>query len=504
MVLPPEEIKRREIAAVKRKLGPGVLSQIVEMPITQLVPYANNARIHSEEQLDIIGQSYLTFGWMNPPLVDENNVIIAGHGRVEAAKKIGLEMIPVLRVGGLSPDQLRAYRLADNRIAEIAGWDSAILAIELDYLTSVEIGCSIEALGWKPPEIDILFDTHRGDEKDDSSADDVPALSDQPVSRVGDLWICDGHRVLCGSALDAAALARLMSDKQAQLVCQDPPWNIAIKSIVNSGRTKHREFVMASGEMSNGDFRQFLRDEIRSNAGHAVPGAVIQVFIDWRGVEKVIAAGEAEGLELINVLVWVKSNGGMTGGPWRSRHELIVVFRKPGGKIKNRVELGKYGRNRTNVMEVAGLNSFGKGRMEALESHPTRKPVELIAELIRDVTDMGDIVLDGFLGSGTCLIAAERTRRICHGLELDPAYVDTTVRRWQQFTGKEAVLEGDRKALPKSGLNERRSTAAFHQALHRCACGPAPITPPLERSCDEQLRSKTASSYSSTTRSAAS
>lgn len=188
-----------------------------------------------------------------------------------------------------------------------------------------------------------------------------------------------------------------MGGRKAQLVCQDPPWNQKISSLVGSGRTKYREFVQGSGEMSNPEFRQFLHDDLRSNSEHAVPGAVIQVFIDWRGIEKVIAAGEAEGLELINVLVWVKSYGGMSGGPWRSRHELVAVFRKPGTRIKNRVELGKYGRYRTNVLEVPGLNSFGKGRMEALESHPTRKPVELIAELIRDVTDIGDIVLDSFL-----------------------------------------------------------------------------------------------------------
>ena len=452
MVLHPAERKRRELTAAKCELGRGVLSQVTEVPIEQLVPYAQNARTHNDQQLAIIGQSIEAFGWMNPVLIDDHHVIIAGHGRVEAARRLGLSTAPTLRVSGLSADQVRAYRLADNRIAEIAGWDEEILAIELQHITEVEIGCSLEALGWKPPEVEVFLDTHINSNAggEDERAEELPPASTRAVSRLGDLWHCGDHRVLCGSAIDAAALARLMGNDRAQLICQDPPWNIRVKSIVGLGRTKHREFVMGSGEMSDAEFRQFLRSEIRSNAQHALPDAVIQVFIDWRGVEKVIAAGEAEGLELLNILVWVKTNGGMSGGPWRSQHELVVVFRRPGAKIKNRVELGKYGRYRTNVLQVAGLNSFGKGRIEALESHPTRKPVELIAELIRDVTDIGDVVLDSFLGSGTTLIAAERTRRACYGMELDTLYVDTAVRRWEQFTGKQALLAATRKTFAET------------------------------------------------------
>ena len=469
MVPLPKETTRRKIAAANRSLGPGVLSQIVEVPITQLVPYAHNARSHSDAQLAVIGQSLQAFGWMNPVLVGDNDEIIAGHGRVEAARRLEHSTVPVLRIGGLTPDQVRAYRLADNRIAELAGWDTEILAIELQHITSVDIGCSIETLGWNMPEIEVLLETEvRLREAEDDVADELPPPSATAVSRLGDVWLCGDHRILCGSAIDAAALARVMGGNQAQLICQDPPWNLAVKSIVGSGRTKHREFVMGSGEMSVAEFRQFLRNELSCNAVHAVPGAVFQVFIDWRGVEKVIAAGEAEGLELLNVLVWVKTNGGMSGGPWRSQHELIAVFRKPGGKIKNRVELGKYGRYRTNVLEMAGLNSFGAGRIEALESHPTRKPVQLIAELIRDVTDIGDVVLDTFLGSGTALIAADRTGRVCHGMELDPLYVDTIVRRWEQHSKCTAVLEDSGKTFAELEAERRQtdpSTASKLQSV---------------------------------------
>lgn len=466
MVLPPEEVKRREMAVAKKALGPAVLSRVLQLPIDELVPYAQNARTHSDHQIAVIEKSIETFGFINPALVDINNVIIAGHGRVMAAKRLGMTTIPVLRVEALTPDQVCAYRLADNRIAELAGWDDQILAIEFQHLGEVELGFSLDALGWKPPEVEIIVNAHLNSDDAEhlDAADELPEQSDVAVSRVGDLWLCGSHRVLCGSAVDAAAMARLMNGRNAQLICQDPPWNLAVASIGSSGRIKHRPFVMANGEMSTPEFRQFLRDEIRCNAGHAEATAVCQIFIDWRGVEKVITAGEAEGLELLNVLVWVKSNGGMSGGPWRSQHELIVVFRRPGAKIKNRVELGKYGRYRTNVLQVAGLNSFGKERLEALESHPTRKPVELISELIRDVTDMGDVVLDSFLGSGTALISAERTRRICYGMELDPLYVDTILRRWEQFTGKPATLEEGGKTFAEVEADRRQPIPAFSKA----------------------------------------
>lgn len=203
---------------------------------------------------------------------------------------------------------------------------------------------------------------------------------------------------------------------------------------------------MGNGEMTDAEFRQFLRDQIRCNIAHAVPGAVFEIFIDWRNVEKVIAAGSAEGLELLNICVWTKAQGGM-GSLFRSQHELVVVFKKPGGPIRNNVQLGRFGRNRTNVWAVPGQNSFGPDRMEALQMHPTSKPVILLAEAIRDVSNIGEIVLDSFLGSGSVVIAAERTGRIACGMELDPLYVDTIVRRWEKLADCEALLEGDGRSF---------------------------------------------------------
>ncbi len=445
MKLSPEDQKRRELAAVKAALGPGkTISQLMQLPIDQLKSYDRQARTHNDKQIDTIARSMQAFGWINPVLIDRHNVIVAGEGRLKAAKRLGLTHAPCLRIEGLSPDELRAYRLADNRLAELAGWDEQIVTIELQHLTSIDLDFNIEVLGWNMPVIDIMFDAHASapgnlDDAPDA-ADDIPAEGTRAVSRIGDLWLLGRHRVLCSSALNPVAYTVLLKGEKVRLIVQDPPWNCKISYISGSGTIKHREFVMASGEMSDPQFREFLATQIHCNVAHAVPGAVIEIFIDWRGVEKVIAAGIAEGLELINICVWSKTNGGM-GSPWRSAHELVVVFRKPGAPIRDRVNLGRHGRYRTNVWHMAGQNSFGPERMEALTSHPTSKPVQLIAEAIRDVTDIGDIVLDSFLGSGTTVLAAERTGRIARGMELDPLYVDTVIRRWEKFTGQQAIHE---------------------------------------------------------------
>jgi DNA modification methylase len=419
-----------------------VQQNVVWVPIEELKPYGRNARTHDDKQIAVIAASITTFGFTNPVLVDKNNIIVAGHGRVEAAKRLGYTDVPTLLLDSLTPEQVIAYRIADNRIAELAGWDRSILTIEYQHLVDCDVEFDLEVTGFKMAEIDIHLNGS-GDDANDP-ADEIPEEQQFAVSRIGDLWLMKRHRLLCGSALEAKNFALLMDGQTAKMILQDPPWNISMDVISGSGKIKHRQFVMASGEMSDDEFRSFLRDQFICNMAACDKDAVIEVFIDWRGVEKVITAGATLGLELVNICVWSKTNGGM-GSPWRSAHELVVVFKKPGGKIRDRVNLGRHGRYRTNVWHVAGQNSFGSGRMEALKSHPTSKPVALLAEAIRDVTDIGDIVLDSFMGSGSLLIAAERTQRIAYGMELDPRYVDTIVRRWEQFTCEKAVLA-------KSGL----------------------------------------------------
>lgn len=482
MRLSPEDKRRREIAAAKATLGPGLVSQLIRLPVELLTPFDRNARTHSDKQIDQIARSYQSFGALNPVLVDDANRIVAGHGRLAAAKRMGLTHVQVLRIEGLSQDQLAAYRLADNRLAELAGWDEEILAIEFQHLSTADLDFTIEAMGWDMPQIDILLDKHvrkpteEADDSDDvregDEADQVPPSAARAVSRLGDLWLMGRNRALCGSALDAAAYDRLMQGQLARLCCQDPPWNIAVSTISGSGAIKHRPFVMGNGELKDPEFRQFLRDQIRLNALKAMPGAVIAIFIDWRSVEKVIAAGAAESLELVNICVWAKTNGGM-GSPWRSAHELVVMFKKPGAPILDRVSLGRFGRNRTNVWTMPGQNSFGAERMETLQSHPTAKPVQLIAEAIRDVTDIGDVVLDSFLGSGTTIIAAERTDRIAYGMELDPLYIDTIVRRWERFTGGIAILDGDGRSFAEIEAGRNEQPEPEHRAPVRTRVGAA-------------------------------
>lgn len=421
--------------------------KIEYLPPADLVPYPGNARTHDEHQIDVLKASLNKFGFVSPVLIDSAGVILAGHGRVIAAIERGFETVPTLCVDGLTPDQLRAYRLADNRIAELAGWDNEILAIELQHLMDVDVDFSVEITGWNSAEIDaIILDGDKQEQAEDDAADAIPEMAEGPVSREGDLWQLGLHRLVCGSALDPECYRRLLGDETAVLVCQDPPWNIPVKSISGSGKVKHREFVMASGEMSEEQYRDFLERELACNLAHAAPGTVLQVFIDWRGVEKVITAANGLGLELINIPIWHKGHGSF-GSPWRSAHEMIVCLKVPGAPIKDRVEMGKHGRIRSNVFDVPGMGSFGSARDEALNLHPTSKPVKLLTELIRDVTDRGDIVLDSFMGSGSTLIAAHRTGRIARGIELDPLYVDTIVRRWQDLTGEAAVLDGDGRSF---------------------------------------------------------
>jgi DNA modification methylase len=347
------------------------------------------------------------------------------------------------------------------------------------------------------PEIDLLIDPPAAKAPAASDPDEiVPPPAAVAVSRVGDLWKLGRHRVVCGSALDPEVYTRLLNGEQVRMVCQDPPWNIAVSTISGMGKTQHREFPMASGEMTDAEFRTFLTDTIRLAAAHSVEGAILEMFIDWRGVEKMIAAGESLGLRLINLCVWAKTSGGM-GSLYRSQHELVVVFTKPGAPYRNNVQLGKFGRYRTNVWSMAGQNSFGAERMAALESHPTAKPVALIAEALRDVTDRGDLVLDSFLGSGTTLMAAERTGRVARCIELDPLYVDTALRRWEASTGETAVLEATGQTFAQVAT---KRAGADDKVLDRDKVGIDPA-PELTASADipagkEPIRVRTRSAAS--------
>lgn len=416
--------------------------QLVERDIASLRPYSGNARTHSKKQIKQIAASIERFGFTNPVLVSDAGEIIAGHGRVEAGKLLGMKTVPTLALSHLSEAERRAYVLADNKLALNAGWDREILAIEFQALIDLEF--DVEITGFSLAEIDFALDeaSEASPDGSDASEDMVPVNSGAPVTRMGDMWQLGRHRLLCGDTRDAAELARLMNGDLADLVFTDPPYNVAIDgNVCGLGSVKHREFAFASGEMSRGQFVTFLQETLGNIAQVMRDGAIAFVCMDWRHMSELIEAGEASFTELKNLVVWNKTNGGM-GAFYRSKHELVFVFKQGAAPHTNSFGLGETGRYRTNVWDYAGISSIGANRSDELAMHPTVKPVALIADAIRDCSRRGEIVLDGFGGSGSTLIAAEKTGRSARLIEYDPLYCDTIVRRWQAYTGKQANLSG--------------------------------------------------------------
>lgn len=413
---------------------------VIYLRVEDLKQNPRNARSHAKHQVCQIADSIRAFGFTNPILVDKSNTIIAGHGRVAAAKFLGMSSVPTICLEGLTPDQIRGYMLADNRLAEKAGWDRAVLAIELQHLINIDTNFDITVTGFEVSEIDIVLSTPAKDKTDPSEVFELPSSSDA-ITQPSDLWQLGRHRILCGSALQRESYETLMAKHRASVVFTDPPYNVAIDGHVSgNGAVRHREFQMASGEMSEFEFTSFLTTSLRLLARFSTPGSVHFICMDWRHLGELLTAGREIYHTLLNVCVWVKNNGGM-GSFYRSRHELVFVFRNGEGKHRNNVQLGRYGRDRSNVWEYSGANTFSKQTEEGnlLALHPTVKPIALIADALLDCSARGDIVLDGFLGSGSTLLAAERTGRSCYGIEIDPLYVDAAIRRWQRHTGDHAI-----------------------------------------------------------------
>ncbi len=412
-------------------------------PIDRLTPYANNARTHSRKQIGQIAESIRRFGFTNPVLVADDGTIIAGHGRVEAARMIGMEAVPVRRLSHLSPDEVRAYVLADNKLAENAGWDQDLLAIEFQGLINLDF--DLELLGFSTTEIDIVLDgnTGAGSQEPDPILDAVEQPgSGTAVTRAGDFWLLGPHRLLCGDARSKDDVSRVCEGKPARLLFTDPPYNVPIDGhVTGKGKVKHREFAFASGEMNREGFTHFLTEALGAAASGLCDGAIAYVCMDWRHMREVLDAGEAVFDEWKNLCVWNKTNGGM-GTFYRSRHELVFVFKKGRAAHVNNFGLGEGGRYRTNVWDYPGISSLGASRNEDLAMHPTVKPVALVADAIRDVSHRGDTVLDVFGGSGSTLIAADQCGRRAQLIEIDPHYCDTIIRRFQRITGEEARLEG--------------------------------------------------------------
>jgi DNA modification methylase len=421
---------------------PAELLKIVYRPIEELKPDPANPRVHNKKQIRQIAKSIVTFGFNVPVLVDVELNVIAGHGRLLACRELAITEVPTLRLDHLTSMQIRAFMIADNRLTEIATWDDRLLAEQLSDLSLSGLDFDIEVTGFEMGEIDLrIASLEETPAAGCDPADILPeGLAGPPVSKLGGLWLLGRHRVVCGDALDPETFTALMGAECAAMVFTDPPYNVPVDGHASGlGTIRHRSFPMASGEMDKTAFTVFLRQACQNLAAFSAESSIHFICIDWRHLDELLAAGRDAYDELKNLCVWVKDNGGM-GSLYRSQHELVLVFKSGRNEHRNNVQLGQFGRNRTNVWHYPGANSFSRcgGEGNLLTLHPTVKPVAMVADAILDCSARGDIVLDAFLGSGTTVIAAERTGRRCYGLELDPGYVDTAIRRWQAMTGKSA------------------------------------------------------------------
>jgi len=436
---------------------------IVMVDIGQLRPRAGNPRTHTRRQKEQLARAIKRFGFTVPVVVDEEGLILAGHARVEAAGMLCMSKVPTIRLSDMSEADKRAYVIADNKLAENAGWDLKLLKGEFEFLTTLVVDFDATVTGFEEPEIEGLL--HGGGRKEPKGTPDdvlVEPSFEPPCTRLGDVWEIGPHRLICGDAVAEETYIRLLGGEKAGMVFADPPYNVPVDGHVSGlGKTRHREFAMASGEMTSEAFQRFLFDVFSLLAKHSADGSIHFQCIDWRHLSEMLAAGFGAYAELKNLAVWAKTNGGM-GSLYRSAHELVLVFKSGRAPHINNVELGKNGRYRTNVWTHAGANSFGRERDQDLADHPTVKPVGLVKDTILDCSRRNDIILDPFAGSGTTLLAAHRVGRRGYGVEIDPVYCDVIIRRLRDRAGLEATLAGrsfDQIAAERAVISNQEGAA---------------------------------------------
>jgi len=405
-------------------------------------PDLRNPRVHSSKQVKQIARSIQSFGFNVPILIDKDSKILCGHGRYLAAKQLGMPEVPVIRLDHLTPEQAKAFAIADNRLTENSTWDETLLGEVFAELSALELNFSLEDTGFTMGEIDLKIEgLSIAPEADPVDAFDEPV--GPVVTCVGDVWQIGKHRILCGDALQKDSYEALMQGELGDAVVSDNPFNVSIDGHVSgNGKVKHAEFAMASGEMSRAEFTQFLKTIFEHLVAYTQQGSLHFQFMDWRHLTEILSAGESTYSELKNICVWVKDRGGM-GSMYRSQHEMVLVFKNGKAPHRNNIELGKYGRYRTNVWNYPSAITMSRqsGGENVLAMHPTVKPIALVADAILDCTERGNIVIDCFLGSGTTLLACERVGRRCYGMELEPKYVDLAIQRWQKLTGDKAIHE---------------------------------------------------------------
>lgn len=412
--------------------------RIIERDVSSLRPSPANARTHSKKQIGQIADSIRAFGFNNPVLIDDDSNIVAGHGRVEAAKLLGLSVVPTLELRHLSPAQKRAYVIADNRLAELAGWDRDILALEFQNLADLDLDFSITDIGFETVEIDLLLSDFAKGGKESAEVVHLPSAG-PAITQPGDLWLVGEHRIVCGDARDAVSYQTLMQGEHANMVFADPPYNLPITGYVaGRGKTKHNEFQMASGEMSKSEFVEFLGEAFQQVVGASRDGSIHFICMDWRHIAELLHVGSDVYTELKNLCVWVKPKGGM-GSLYRSQHELVAVFKQGTAPHINSIDLGRHGRYRTNVWEygdalVDDAKPDGRSRV-----HPTIKPTAMVSDAIMDCSKRGQIILDPFAGAGTTIVAAQRTGRKCYAIEISPEFVDAALKRARTAIGAEPI-----------------------------------------------------------------
>lgn len=430
----PRGEAERIAAELRQALRPQVIEQVA---VEKLKPRARNARLHSKRQVEQLAASIREFGFVGAIVIDEVGNVLAGHGRLAAAKLLGLGALPCVRINHLDDKSKAAFALADNRLAELSDWDDEVLKIELGELEAIG-DFDLEITGFDTVDLDRLLGPEPDPHADPD--DNIPELfDDKPaVSALGDLWILGQHRLLCGDALKPENYTRLLGNEEVVQVITDPPFNVKIRGHVSS--KGFREFAMASGELSAEEFTDFLAKWLVNASKVSRDGAIFHVFMDWRHMEETLAAVRSAGLTLMNLCVWVKPAGGM-GSFYRSQHELIFVIKTGNAPHINNFGLGARGRNRSNVWRYPNVvHGARRGISDPDKGHPTPKPVAAIIDALKDCSRRGDVILDPFAGSGTAVIAAERIGRKARLIELDPHYVDLTVRRWQVVTEGSAKL----------------------------------------------------------------
>lgn len=433
---------------------------VVYTPLDTLTEYPNNPRQHDTKQLIKIQNSIEKFGFINPILVDEHNEIIAGHARLSAARLAHLPQVPVIRLGHLSAAQKKAYRIADNKLAELGTWSIENLQLEFQELEKLDLDFSLGITGFDMGDIDLILEGK--ETKADPKANNIPFIPDnEVVTREGDIWILGEHRIICGNSLQKETLSQLMEDKKADMVFTDPPYNVKINGhVCGAGNVQHKEFKFASGEMTIEEFTQFLKTSFELLCMFSKDGSLHYICMDWRHIKEIMTAAEVYD-QFKNLCVWRKDNAGM-GSFYRSQHELIFMFKHGKEPHINNVELGIHGRYRTNVWNYAGVNTPSAENAEKRAMHPTVKPVELIKDAILDASNRGGVVLDTFLGSGSTLIAAEKASRICYGVELEPKYVDTAIRRYESLGEKYIAIHAASGKTYQELLSAKRAEGGKH------------------------------------------